>query len=281
MEAHGANLRSQPRFTVRMRLSMRMGIRILIAVGAFICVALVPNRFVDVVAGCLIVFWLPGEAWSDVLLDRRDSRWWEQLAATVLLSAAISILIGLVLDLVPAGLNRRTEFVAWLSVTAVGLIVSGLLSRSRPVATTDDTAEARDDSSPSAVLSTISRAVAERKWALASGLATFALFALAVGSSLISSHHASSVNQISTISAKPISGHGVEVLATSTDSSSKAYTIVLTGGSSPRQVLRVEIRADKPWVQVVAAPTFPFLAQLWQSGSGGPVLLSQIRLVSE
>jgi hypothetical protein len=260
---------------------MRLWIRILIAVGAYICVVFVPNRLADLVAGCLIVLWLPGAAWSEVLLDRRASRWWEQLAATVLLSAALGILIGLVLDLVPAGLDRRTELTAWLTVTAAGLILSGFLSPRRRVATSDDAAEAQDHSSRSTVLSSISRAVGERRWALASGLATFALFAVAVGSSLISSHHASSVNPILTISAMPVAEHGVEVLATSTDASSKPYIIVLTGSASPRQVLRADIRTGKPWVHVVAAPTFPFRAQLWQSGSGGPVLLRQIRLVSE
>src|ERR1035437_4285796 len=144
MEAHGDDLRPQPRFTVRMRLSMRIWIRILIAVGAYICVVFVPNRRADVVAGCLIVLWLPGAAWLEVLLDRLASRWWEQLAVTVLLSAAISIIIGLVLDLVPAGLDRKTEFTSWLTVTAAGLILSGFLSSRRHGATRDEAAEARD-----------------------------------------------------------------------------------------------------------------------------------------
>jgi len=281
MEAHGDDPNPLPRFTVRMRLSMQMWIRILIAVGAYICVVMVPNRLTDVVAGCLIVLWLPGAAWSEVLLDRRASRWWEQLAVTVLLSAALSILIGLVLDLVPAGLDRRSELTAWLSVTAAGLILSGFLSRRRCVATSDDASEAQDHSSRRTFLSSISRAAGERRWALASGLATFALIAGAVGSSLIGSHHASSVNPIMTLSAMPVAGHGVEVVATTTDASSKPYTIVLIGGASSRQVLRTDIRTDKPWVHVVAAPTYPFRAQLWQSGSGGRVLLRQIRLVGE
>lgn len=281
MEAHGDDLRPQPRFTARMRLSIRMWIRILIAVGAYVCVVFVPNRLADVVAGCLIVLWLPGTAWLEVLLDHPASRWWEQLAVTVLLSAAISILIGLVLDLVPTGLDRKTEFTGWLTVTAVGLILSGLLSSQRRGATSDQATEAQDPSSRSGVLSSISRAVGERKWALASGLATVALFAGAVGSSLISSHRTSSVNPITTLSAMPVAGHGVEVLATSTDASSKPYTIMLIGGASSRQVIRADIRTGKPWVHVVEAPTFPFRAQLWQSGSGGPVLLRQIRLVGE
>lgn len=260
---------------------MRMWIRILTAVGAYVCVVFAPNRLADVVAGSLIVLWLPGAAWSEVLLDRRASRWWEQLAVTVLLSAAVSILIGLVLDLAPAGLDRRTELTAWLTVTAAGLILSGFLSSRRRVATSDDVGEVQDHSSRSTFLSSISRAVGERKWALASGLATFALFAGAVGSSLISSHHASSVNPITTLSAMPVAGHGVEVLAASTDASSKPYIIVLIGSASPRQVLRADIRTGKPWVHVVAAPTFPFRAQLWQSGSGGLILLRQIRLVGE
>jgi hypothetical protein len=264
-----------------MRLSMQMWIRILIAVGAYICVVIVPNRLADVVAGCLIVLWLPGAAWSEVLLDRRASRWWEQLAVTVLLSAALSILIGLVLDLVPAGLDRRTELTAWLTVTAAGLMLSGFLSRRRCVATSDDAAEAQDHSSRSTLLSSISRAVGERRWALASGLATLALFAGAVGSSLISSHHANSVNPILTLSAIPAAEHGVEILATSTDASSKPYIIVLTGSASPSQAFRTDIRTGKPWVHAVVAPTFPFRAELWQWGSGGPVLLRQIRLVGK
>lgn len=264
-----------------MRLSLRIWIRILIAVGAYVCVVFVPNRFVDVVAGCLIALWLPGAAWSEVLLDRLASRWWEQLAVTVLLSAAVSIVIGLVLDLVPAGLDRKTEFTGWLAVTAAGLILSALLSVRRRGATSNQAIEARDPSHRSSVLSPISRAVGERKWALASGLATLALFVGAVGSSLISSHHASSVNPITTLSAMPVAGHGVEVLATTTDASSKTYTIVLIGDASSRQVLRADIRAGKPWVHVVDAPTFPLRAQLWQSGSGGRVLLRQIRLVGE
>jgi hypothetical protein len=259
---------------------MRMWIRILIAVGAYVCVVFVPNRIADVVAGCLIVLWLPGAAWSEVLLHRLTSRWWERLAVTVPLSAAFSILIGLVLDLGPAGLDRRTEFTGWLSVTAAGLILSGFLSWRRRGATSDDAAEARDDSSRSSVLSSILRAVGERKWALASGLATIALFAGAVGSSLTSSHHASSENPITTLSAVTVAGHSVEVLATSTDASSKSYIIVLIGSAS-RQVLRANIRTGKPWVHIVEAPTFPFRAQLWQSGSGRRVLLRQIRLVGE
>jgi hypothetical protein len=258
-----------------------MWIRILIAVGAFTCVIFVSNRLADVVAGCLIVLWLPGAAWLEVLLDRFASRWWEQLAVTVLLSAAISILIGLVLDLVPAGLDRRTEFTGWLTVTAAGLILSGFLSWRRRGATSDDATEARDHSSRISALSSISRAVGERKWALASGLATLALFAGAVGASLISSDHANSVNPITTLSAMPVGGHSVEVLVTSTDAPSEPYTIVLIDGASSPQVLRADIRTGKPWVHVVDAPTFPFRAQLWQSGSGGRVLLRQIRLVGK
>jgi len=225
---------------------MRVQIQILIAVGAYICVVFVPNRLADVVAGCLIVLWLPGAAWLEVLLDRLASRWWERLAVTVLLSAAISILIGLALNLVPAGLDRRTEFTGWLSVTAAGLILSGFLSSRRRDTPSDEASEARDRSSRSSVLSSISSAVDERKWALASGLATLALFAGAVGSSLISSHHASSVSSITTHSAIPVAGHGVGISATSTDALSKLYTIVLFGGASSRQVLRADIRTRKP-----------------------------------
>jgi hypothetical protein len=262
-----------------MRLIMRMWIRILIATGAYICVVFVTNRLADVVAGCLIVLWLPGAVWFEFFLDRLASRWWEQLAVTVLLSASISILIGLVLDLLPTGLDRKTEFIGWLSVTAAGLIPSGFLSSRRRSAVSDDADKAPDHSSHSGLLSSISRSAGERKWALASGLATFALFAGAVSLSLISSRHASSENPITTLSAMPMKGPGVEVVATSTNASSEPYIIVLIGGASSRQVLRADIRAAKPWVHVVEAPTFPFRAQLWQSRSGKRVLVRQIRLV--
>jgi hypothetical protein len=260
---------------------MRIWIPILIAAGAYLSEIFVPNRFVDVVASLLIVLWLPGAAWLEVLLNQLASRWWERLAVTVLLSAAFSVLVGLFLDVIPSGLDRRTELSAWVTLTSVGFILSNFLWWRRYAVTIGHVAETHEHSSQRSVFSSVSKAGGERKWAVASGLATLALLTVAVGWSLISANHANSANPITAISVIPTSGNEIEVLATTTDASSKPYTIVLISGASGRQVIRAHIRIGVPWVHVVAAPTFPFRAQLWKSGSGGRVLLSQIKLVGE